>query len=406
MATTQATSQLNLGHLIHQADNHRGSFRGRGFELRTDAFGAVRGRRGVLLSTYPLPAAAPAGHAEAAVALAEQHRSLNAVFSEAAKTHATPALGSAVGVRNAQRSQLNADAAPLAAHVRSLSGRVPGDDFGASGQATGDDSADHVPHSGDALLTLAGCGGIAISAAQGLHVAADETVSLGSGQDLEIAVAQQMRLHSEQAIGWLAGSQQGKPGGLEFIASQGAVDVQAQHDVLALRSRDDLTLASINADLSVTAKQSVHLAVSGGAYLTIEDGRITFSCPGKITVHAAQHRLEGPIRHDAPLPLQPNASLFQPAYSQTPAFTDTPDAWLPQTFDPMIQVRTGAESLATLARARESTLASGVTTTQAQTINLWHGSGSRWAIDETIDVADDDATQGSTDLENEENLDE
>tara|TARA_Y100001968_G_scaffold301539_1_gene313887 strand:+ start:3855 stop:4256 length:402 start_codon:yes stop_codon:yes gene_type:complete len=41
-----------LGHLIHQADNFRGSFRGTGFELRTDAYGAVRGERGVLLSTY------------------------------------------------------------------------------------------------------------------------------------------------------------------------------------------------------------------------------------------------------------------------------------------------------------------------------------------------------------------
>ncbi|WP_200949052.1 type VI secretion system Vgr family protein, partial [Frateuria sp. Soil773] len=28
----RATSQLNLGHLIHQADNYRGSFRGQGFE--------------------------------------------------------------------------------------------------------------------------------------------------------------------------------------------------------------------------------------------------------------------------------------------------------------------------------------------------------------------------------------
>jgi len=32
LATTQAYSQLNLGHLIHQADNYRGSFRGEGFE--------------------------------------------------------------------------------------------------------------------------------------------------------------------------------------------------------------------------------------------------------------------------------------------------------------------------------------------------------------------------------------
>ena len=35
LATTQHSSQLNLGHLIHQADNYRGSFRGTGIELRT-----------------------------------------------------------------------------------------------------------------------------------------------------------------------------------------------------------------------------------------------------------------------------------------------------------------------------------------------------------------------------------
>jgi type VI secretion system secreted protein VgrG len=40
LATSQHASQLNLGHLIHQADNHRGSFRGQGFELRTDASAA------------------------------------------------------------------------------------------------------------------------------------------------------------------------------------------------------------------------------------------------------------------------------------------------------------------------------------------------------------------------------
>ena len=45
LASTQHASQLNLGHLIHQADNHRGSFRGTGFELRTDAYGTVRAKR-------------------------------------------------------------------------------------------------------------------------------------------------------------------------------------------------------------------------------------------------------------------------------------------------------------------------------------------------------------------------
>ncbi|KAG1240764.1 hypothetical protein G6F68_017345 [Rhizopus microsporus] len=50
--STQSASELNLGHLIHQSGNYRGNVRGVGAELRTDAFGALRGGGGVLLTTY------------------------------------------------------------------------------------------------------------------------------------------------------------------------------------------------------------------------------------------------------------------------------------------------------------------------------------------------------------------
>jgi uncharacterized protein involved in type VI secretion and phage assembly len=42
LRSTHAASELSLGHLIHSADNYRGSLRGQGAELRTDAYGAVR----------------------------------------------------------------------------------------------------------------------------------------------------------------------------------------------------------------------------------------------------------------------------------------------------------------------------------------------------------------------------
>ncbi|MDP9664116.1 UNVERIFIED_ORG: uncharacterized protein involved in type VI secretion and phage assembly [Pseudomonas cremoricolorata] len=35
-------AQFNLGYLIDQRDNHRGALRGTGFELRNDAYGALR----------------------------------------------------------------------------------------------------------------------------------------------------------------------------------------------------------------------------------------------------------------------------------------------------------------------------------------------------------------------------
>ncbi|MDH0574361.1 type VI secretion system tip protein VgrG, partial [Pseudomonas fulva] len=45
-------TQLNLGYLIDQRGNHRGALRGTGFELRTDAYGALRAQQGLYLSTW------------------------------------------------------------------------------------------------------------------------------------------------------------------------------------------------------------------------------------------------------------------------------------------------------------------------------------------------------------------
>ncbi len=57
VATTQAASELSLGHLIHQEDNYRGS----GFELRTQAYAAERGARDVLINTWRKAQGTPQG---------------------------------------------------------------------------------------------------------------------------------------------------------------------------------------------------------------------------------------------------------------------------------------------------------------------------------------------------------
>ena len=51
LKSSYAASELNLGHMIHAADNYRGSLRGLGAELRTDGFGAVRAGTGLLVSS-------------------------------------------------------------------------------------------------------------------------------------------------------------------------------------------------------------------------------------------------------------------------------------------------------------------------------------------------------------------
>lgn len=67
LQSSHAATQLNLGNLSHPKDKEKSDGRGQGFELRTDAYGAVRAGKGMLISTYAQEHAI-ADHLEAAQA--------------------------------------------------------------------------------------------------------------------------------------------------------------------------------------------------------------------------------------------------------------------------------------------------------------------------------------------------
>ena len=81
-----------------------------------------------------------------------------------------------------------------------------------------------------------------------------------------------------------------------MVSGEGELDLQAQNNQIRIRSRDQLKLVSANAEVDLAAGKAVHLATSGGASLTIEDGNIVISCPGEIKVHAGKHSFSGPTQ--------------------------------------------------------------------------------------------------------------
>ncbi len=302
LATTQAASELNLGHLVHQADNFRGSFRGEGFELRSDAWGAVRAGSGLWLSAYGKPGDTPAGDAVGPSALLDQLRSLGETFSQAAATHQAVRLAGHEGAHAARASRLIEDSAPLQALLASAKTTVPGEDYGAARGEAGERSPaageGRIPHTGDALLGLAAPAGIGLIAGQTLIWSVGETLTLASGQSSNLAVAGNLRLHSGQAIGLLAAAVEGQAEetGLSLVTGEGELDLQAQNNDIRVRSRDQLKVVSANAEVDLAAGKAVHLATSGGASLTIEGGNIVIACPGEIKVHAGKHSFSGPTQ--------------------------------------------------------------------------------------------------------------
>ncbi|MDE2434413.1 MAG: type VI secretion system tip protein VgrG, partial [Burkholderiales bacterium] len=271
--STQSQTWLQMGHLLHQADNHRGSFRGQGFELRTDAWGGLRAARGVMLTTFGLGGGAgqpatPAGDNAPGTALAKQAQQLASTFNQAAATHQTVALASAQG-----------DHAKL---PQNLGHTLPDT---------------QLPHMEDANLAIVGKAGVGITAGQDWIVSANDTTQIASGQDSQIASGGQARIHTGQAMGILAGAIQagneamGK--GLSLIAAQGDIDLQAQAGPAQVASKQALEIKSANGAINIASAKKITLAVAGGASITIEGGSFKAECPGKIMVQAGMKSMVG-----------------------------------------------------------------------------------------------------------------
>ena len=319
LKSSHASTELNLGHLIHTADNYRGSFRGSGIELRSDAYGAIRAGAGLLITSYKMSHNAvgrdPAGDNAPAIAMLKQAVTMAETFSGAAATHQTVVLATHAGATKPNESALDDKAAPIKALFIAASGMVGNasmDVAKADGSKKNiEPGDDKLPHATDAIIAIAAKAGLGVNAGQSLQLANGETVTLMSGQDSQFITGGQMRVHSGQAIGVLGGAM--KPGendiGLQMIAATGAIDIQAQSDTLKIQARDDVNVISANAHIDWAAAKSISLSTAGGANITIAGGNITVQCPGKLLIHAGKKSFIGPERLNYPKPKLPTSSL-------------------------------------------------------------------------------------------------
>lgn len=300
---THAAAALDLGHLIQAADNYRGSFRGHGAELRTDAYGAVRAGKGLLVSSYSIDHRAsmrdPVGENTSAVGLLSQAAKVMEAFHSAAVSHQTVGLASHLGVSKTVSSVLDAREAPVSAMTASVAGTA--DSKGLKGsRGTGYEAASQskLPHTRDPIIAIIGKDGVGANAGQSLQLASGETVILTSGQDSQFVTGFRMRLHTGQAIGILGGAVEPKESGIGFLmtAARGVVDIQSQADEVKVQSRDDINVISANLHADWAAAKRISLSTADGANITIEGGNITVQCPGKITIHAGKKSFVGPAK--------------------------------------------------------------------------------------------------------------
>lgn len=263
LASSHAGSQLNLGALVHQAGNRRGSARGRGFELRTDGAGALRAAQGLLLSACLAPPPAPAADNAAGHASAQALLRLANTLARAAAQHRA--------------------AAPGAVEPAGGAGLRPACD------------ALHTEPGAEAPAVIAAHapGGVVMTAAAQVE-AAGGTLTQAAGRDLALACGAAATVHAGRRIAVVAAATAG--GGAEGleVAAAGRFELQAAQGDAALEARDAVLLQSASAGVELQAARRLVLAVEGGAGIVLDGSGLRLVCPGTLTVEASERRFVGP----------------------------------------------------------------------------------------------------------------
>jgi type VI secretion system secreted protein VgrG len=95
-------------------------------------------------------------------------------------------------------------------------------------------------------------------------------------------------------------------GGIQAIAANGPVSLQAHTDQLEILADKAITVISVNDVIEIKANQKIVLQ-AGQSSVTLEGGNITFACPGNFTVKGGQHVFDGGTSQNAKLTELPHA---------------------------------------------------------------------------------------------------
>jgi type VI secretion system secreted protein VgrG len=295
LATSTAATQLNLGYLIQQSPGsaQRGGWRGSGFELRTDAWGSVRGGEGVLLSTS---ARSQQGCGVTSTQM-DAHEALSLLTG-------AEALGKTLGDAAGQQQALfSKDAAKAQSEfIGQVDPKEKGKYAGAvNGQtALKAKSGSREPDSGQPVEKF-GTAIVLMDSAASINWATPASTVIYAGKQLQWTTQSDLHMtaaHTVASVAANAASLFTHGGGIQAIAGNGPVSLQAHTDGLEIVADKEIAVISVNDCIEIKAKEKIVLQ-AGQSAITLEGGDITFACPGKFSVKGGKHLFDAGANHSA-----------------------------------------------------------------------------------------------------------
>lgn len=273
--SSSANSHLHLGYLIDHTSNTRGSYLGSGFDLKSEAYGAIRATKGLYVTSYPASDSQP-------LTLTQTTQQLTGAASLVDALSQASVTSQAESLQDGQEAMKTFTAAT----TLSVAGVSAGGNTGGGG--TGEANGFSTP-----ILLMASPTGIGLSTKQSTQVTADQHINLVSGQSLQVASGKSLIASVTEKISLFV-----QNAGIKLFAAKGKIDIQAQSDDIGITAQKKVTILSATDVVQIAAKQELLLAC-GGAYIRLtSDGNIEIHAPKNIDIKGAQHSFAGPAQLD------------------------------------------------------------------------------------------------------------
>ncbi|WP_321888801.1 type VI secretion system Vgr family protein [Paraburkholderia bannensis] len=251
-------SGLHMGYLTRVSEPAgRGEKRGEGAELRTDGHAAVRGARGLLLTSYER-----SGATGDAFSVDE----VNLQLANAQDTAAQ--LAQSAQTAGAQDGEQKSVATALKSQAKSIQG------------------AGALKQFDQPQLVLASPAGVAASTPEQIHLSSGKTTAVTSGEHLSVSTGGGFFASARRAVRLFA-----YEAGMRLVAASGDIDVKALKDSINLLAKLNVTVTA--SKITISAQQEVEIN-GGGSYTRWSGGQIKSGTSGGFEVHSANRTFVGP----------------------------------------------------------------------------------------------------------------
>lgn len=250
VSTEYAKSELYLGHIVDSTRKQRGQ----GFELRTNEYGAMKAKKGLLLSSDNQTEADDAQMTrEWAIKLLEQSITI------------------AQNIKNiAQNFSISS---PTLTKTQEMI----------------DQTFSQLKESG--LLSYATSGIATVSNTNQIH-SAREDFTVVAGDNIDLASQKAVCLETNGKISAFAEKR-----GVEVGTDTGNISIFSEKGGLQLDGQQDVDIYSTEESITIAAKKKVYITC-GKSYIKLENDNIELGCPNSITLKSSSMPLLGPACAD------------------------------------------------------------------------------------------------------------